>query len=189
MNRDVTVCIPSIPPRVAYLHRAVQSVINQTQPIAAVSIAFDVDRQGAGPTRNRAKAGVRTTWTAYLDDDDELRPGHVKRLLDLAEETGADVLIPWFTVQGGGDPFPMHRGRQFDPADPHIFPITVLVRTEVAQLADFPAPRWGEADWHGDDFPYWNELASKGATFAAIPEETWIWHHHSSNTSGIPSRW
>lgn len=193
MKRDVTVAIPSIPPRAGKLGWAIRSVAEQDHQAQAISIAFDLDRQGAGPTRNRALAGVRTSWTAFLDDDDELLPHHLQVLLDEAEETGADLVWPWFKVHGGTDPFPHHRGRQWDPVDPFIFPITVLARTEllrdIANGEDGPFPAPGGGDWIGDDYPVWRAMAEAGAKFRHVDEVTWTWHHHGANTSGLPGRW
>lgn len=188
----VTVVIPTIPPRLHQLHRALDSVMAQTIQPDAISIALDTTKAGAGPTRQRALMGARTEWIAFLDDDDELLPTHLSALLAGARmgvgAGEADVIWPWFEVIGGTDPFPQHHGRQWDPTDPHIFPITALVRTRFAQQATFPAPG-DHADWHGDDFPYWLQLHDLGARFLHIGAVTWRWHHHGLNTSGLPSRW
>lgn len=190
---DITVVIPSLPARGPMLQRALRSCLAQRLPPVMMSIAFDDHGDGAGPTRTRALRAVQTEWTAFLDDDDELEDHHLSTLARVAEETGADVVIPWFTVISGigerrddWDPFPQHRGRQFDPADPHSFPITCLVRTEVAQRAEFPAFTGG--DWSGDDFPYWCALGESGARFVSIPDRTWYYHHHGRNTSGLTTK-
>lgn len=181
----VTVVIPSIPSRSGNLSRALKSIASQTRPTDAVVVALDNDRQGAGPTRTRALRMAKTEWVAFLDDDDYFLPNHLAVLLAAAEETGADVLWPWFEVVGGTDPFPGHRGRQLDPDNPHIFPITTLVRRSLTDGIEFPGPT-GTADWAGDDWPFWRGLQSRGATFHHVNEVTWHWVHHGSNTSGRP---
>ena len=190
VNRDVTIVTPTLPGRADVLQRAIRSCLTQEEPPRAFAIEVDADREGSGPTRTRALRRVATTWTAFLDDDDELRPVHLRRLLDVAAETGADVVAPWFTILGPDgrkrldwDPFPQHRGRQYDLADPHIFPITCLVRTEVAQLGEFPAHHVD--GWGGDDFAYWMQLARAGARIVNIEDRTWWWWHHGRNTSGL----
>ncbi len=197
----VTVVIPSIPPRRTLLLRALDSVAAQTSPAASVSIAYDIAREGAGPTRTRALRAVQTRWTAFLDDDDEMMSHHLERLLALHAETDADVCVPWFEVVGGADPFPQHRGNLFDdpdkaPHDHRIFPITYLVRTVLVQACTFPKPAWGTADWAGDDYPVILRMHELGGRFAHTPDITWTWHHHgygqpgrAGNTSGLPSRW
>lgn len=195
MKRDVTVVIPSIPARAQLLERALRSCWTQDVTPAAVSVALDIDRAGSGPTRTRALRAARTTWVAFLDDDDELRHFHLARLLEVAEETGADVVAPWFVILGPDgaehpewDPFPEHRGRPWsiDDPQPHIFPITCLVRNEVAQLGEFP--RHHDNGWAGDDYAYWCQLGRAGAKVVTIPDATWWWHHHGRNTSGMADR-
>lgn len=183
----ITVVIPSIPPRATLLNRALSSVAGQTEKAAGVSIAYDTQHQGAGPTRTRALRGVTTEWCAFLDDDDEMMPQHLALLFAAAKETGADVLWPWFQVIGGTDPFPHAQGQQLNPDNPHCFPIATLVRTRFAHQAEFGAPVDG--DWKQDDWPFWQEILAAGAKFHHIPDITWFWHHDSGNTSGLATRW
>jgi len=188
---DITIVIPTIPPRQALLQRAIASVQAQRRPVAAMSIAVDVHREGAWATRNRGLQGVSTEWTGFLDDDDELLAHHTEFLLDRADEYGLDVVWGWFEVIGGRDPFPMHRGRQYDPATPHIVPISYVVRTEllraaVAQTGGFKPDNDGS--WDNQDMPLFDALCRLGRHMA-FPDVTWSWHHHTSNTSGLPQRW
>lgn len=179
----ITVCIPSIPPRTALLQRALLSVEAQTYPAYEVIVAVDHDREGAAVTRNRALMQAKTGWVAFLDDDDEMYPQHLERLVAHQLETGADVVWPWFDVIGGGDPFPVHFGRQWDPEHPHSFPITTLVRRRRAvKVGGFPDEPW-------EDWNFWLRMNAAGAKFAHLPERTWAYHHDSYNTSGRPNRW
>lgn len=164
----------------------------QSLPAAAISIAYDHERQGAAVTRNRTVYGAQTEWVAFLDDDDEFYPFHLEKLRECAEDTCADVVYPWFDVRGGTDPFPMHEGRQWDPNDPHIIPITTLVRRSVViQAGGFRPPRADDQertvaneDWH-----FWLEVSRLGAEIVHLPERTWRWHHDTGNTAGLPTRW
>lgn len=186
---SVGVAIPSIPPRGKLLLRCVQSVLAQTHPVAQIHVEVDVDHSGAGPTRSRAIAAMHTEWTCLIDDDDEMYPSHVQRLIEHARETGADVVYPWFDVRGGTDPFPQFEGKEWDPEAPRIFPITVLARTELLQMSEFPEPKQGA--WMEDDWPFWQQIQDAGGKIVHLPERTWAWHHHSfpGNTSGVPTRW
>lgn len=191
MQRDVTVVIPSIAPRRRLLTRAVASVAAQEQPAAAISVAIDSQHEGAWTTRNRALSTARTTWSAFLDDDDELLPHHLQFLLDMADEHGLDLVWGWFSVVGGVDPFPQHRGRQYDPAEPSIVPITYLARTEllhdaVAATGGFVGDEIGA--WDNQDYPLFDYVARHGRHMA-FDDKTWLWHHHGANTSGLPDRW
>ena len=189
MKWDITICIPSIPPRAEYLTRAIKSVTDQTQPVSAVSVAFDLDRAGAWATRNRALAMATTTWVGFLDDDDELMPHHVHRLLNLAMDENADMVWGWFDIAGPSqDPFPHYRGRQYDIANPHIVPITYIAKREL--LMDGPGFQPDTIGaWDNQDQPVIDHIVRAGAKLHATPDSTWLWHHHNRNTSGMPRNW
>lgn len=188
----VTIVIPSIPSRGRMLTRAIASCVEQTHPPAAIITSLDLDGAGAWGNRNRGALHVRTPWCAFLDDDDELLPHHLATLLTLAETASAGLTWGWFDVVNGADPFPQHRGRPFDPAAPHIVPITYLVRTEVlleamAAVGGFAADHAGTGAWDVQDQPVFVAMAELGGT-ANTADTTWLWHHHESNTSGLPER-
>lgn len=185
---EVTIVTPSIPPRSSLLARMLASAAAQTHPVAAFSVALDNRKAGAGPTRTRALRQAQTDWVAFVDDDDELLPCHLEVLVRAQAETDADVVWPWFQVIGGSDPITCNRGKQWDPASPHTFPITALVRNEVAQECDFPPPLSGHG-CSGEDFNFWMQVSNLGAKFHHVNEVTWCWHHDSHNTAGLPSRW
>jgi hypothetical protein len=190
MREGTTAVVPTIPPRRALLARAIMSISNQTHPVQAISVAIDNNHEGSGPTRTRAMRAVQTEWTAFLDDDDQWMSHHLQHLVDLQHETGADFLWPWFQVIGGGtDPFPQHRGRQWDPSDPHIIPVCTLVRTELAQQCEFPHHTVN--GYGGDDFGFTLQMSELGAKFAHTPEISFLWDHAppGGNTSGLPHRW
>jgi glycosyltransferase involved in cell wall biosynthesis len=88
LKPGITVVIPTIPPRKALLGRALRSVLHQTYPAAAVSVAVDLKHEGAAKTRQRALDAVQTRWTAFLDDDDELLPNHLEALWEAHLEFG-----------------------------------------------------------------------------------------------------
>lgn len=193
MRPGVTAVIPAIPPRVAdgTIRRALASAMGQTRPVDAVSVSVDHARRGSAANRTRALSGVGTEWAALLDDDDEWGPEHIERLLAHAEETGADVVYPWFNVSGGFDPWPGREGAPFDEAllrEFNYIPITVLVRTELLWDAGGFTAR-GPADNPCDDWGTWDRLIAAGAKFSHLPWRTWTWHWHPGNTSGRTDRW
>lgn len=187
-SHRVTFCIPTIPPRTALLNRALASIQAQTYPASAVIFTHDRDRNGAAKTRNRALFLADTEWVAFLDDDDELMPNHLELLVAKQIETGADIVFPWFVTEPlGNDPFPMFFGREYDPLEPHMFPITTLVRRELAvSVGGFPVEDAVSQTCAGEDWTFWLKMRDAGAKFAHLPERTWIWHHHGLNTSGLP---
>ena len=185
---DVTRAIAAIPPRVnGLLLEAVNSIHAQTVMLAGgISVALDVNREGAARTRQRALDSVTTEWVAFLDDDDFWYPHHLETLLKLQRDTGADVLYSWFD---GNNPFPMHRGRQWNPAEPHHITMNIMVRTRIAQAAGFLLPDGPlHQDWMGEDWMFINKCAGHGAKFAGTGEVTWHYRLHGHHTSGLP-RW
>lgn len=191
---SVTVVIPHIPIRDTMLPRALKSVFSQTQPADVVTVITDVRHEGSAATRNRALAGVTTEWIAFLDDDDEWYPQHLKSLLAAARSTGADVIYPGCDVQRDGQLIPRQEewgryGQSFD-ADllrrRSYIPVTSLVRTElVRKTRGFEPPPESQYD----DWGFYLQLLDVGARFYHLPRVTWRWHHGDHNTSGQGDRW
>jgi glycosyltransferase involved in cell wall biosynthesis len=188
----VTAVIPSIPTRThTYLHRALDSVLQQDRPVEAISVRIDHERAGAARNRTRACTAVNTEWTALLDDDDEWYPDHIRLLMEHAEETGADLVYPWFTVPNGFDPWPEREGQPFDEMllrTMNYIPITVLVRSELIWEAGGFTPK-GPADNPCEDWGTWERMLAAGAKFSHLNRRTWVWHWHGGNTSGRPDKW
>lgn len=188
----VSVCIPSIPTRSHMLtSRALPSVFTQTHPVSEIAVALDLKKEGAWENRNNAIKMANSEWIAFLDDDDEFLPHHIEILINTAHEQQADVVWGWFDVIGGSDPFPMHRGRQWDVNNAHIFPITCMVRRSLVldSKAMFMPDKNDMGAWEFQDFPFWKSIHDAGGKFFGIPDTTWNWHHHGKNTSGLPNRW
>jgi len=193
----VTVVTPSIPPRArTLLPRAMDSVLRQDHPVDGISIAVDTAHEGSAVTRNRALEGVTTEWAAFLDDDDTLRPGHIGSLLTAAQEFGADVIYPWFTVPSGFDPFPEYEGQPFNEHAlrkiQNYIPVTLLVRTELAMSVGGFEDRNKSREPGAspcDEWGLWLKLLDAGAVFHHLNERTWYYHWHPGNTSGRGDRW
>ena len=188
----VSVCVPSILTRSHFLtSRVFPSVLKQTHPVSEICISLDLKKEGAWENRNNAIKMANSEWIAFLDDDDEFQPHHVRTLLTAADENKADVVWGWFDVIGGSDPFPMHRGLQWDVNAPHIFPITCLVRRSLIMDSNaiFMPDNQNMGAWQHQDFPFWKSICDAGGKFLAIPDTTWNWYHHDANTSGLPNRW
>lgn len=188
-DRDVTVVIPTIPPReLDMLPRAIRSVAYQEEPVAALAIAIDVRKEGAWATRQRALDMATTPWVAFLDDDDEFLPMHTRLLLDCAEHEAADYVFSYYTLAHCFDVLGTF-GKPFDHADPHHTTMTVLVRTKLAQSVGFTPPL-PEHTVGGEDWRFTLGCVDAGAKIVHVPVRTWHWHHHfPGNTSGRPDRW
>jgi glycosyltransferase involved in cell wall biosynthesis len=191
----ITACIPSIVPRHKLLQRAVASVLQQTLPVTSISIAIDNSHEGAAHTRNRALEGASTEWIAFLDDDDEWYPHHLQTLALCAEQTGADVVFPWFNTSPlDHDPFPpIFETLEYNPETPHMFPITTLVRRSMAvEVGGFPLINDPENTvGAGEDWFFWIAMRDAGAKIVHVPQRTWVWHmdNPEGNTGGLGHRW
>lgn len=180
---NISVVVATIPPRAELLDRALASVRAQTLQPAAVHVVMDDERRGAAHTRNRALGRVDTEWLAFLDDDDELKPNHLRACARHATLTGADVVYPWFD---GDDEIGMF-GVTFDASllrRRNFVPVTVLTRTDLVRkvggFAEHP-------DVNGDpceDWGLWLRLLDAGATFSHLPQRTWIRHPGGTRGKG-----
>lgn len=189
---QITVVITTVgAPRAHLLPRAVASVEAQIRPPDRIVISTDTERRGAAHNRQAGTDQVETDLVAYLDDDDEFYPEHLALLEDHLEETGSDLVYPWFDVVGGADPFPMHFGQPWNPDRPVQFPVTYLARVEPIRQAGgwVPIPEGAvHADGNraGEDWDLQMRLLTAGAKIRHLPLRTWLWHHDSGNTSGLP---
>jgi len=201
---DVTVVIPTIPGREDLYRRAVDSVRTQDVHPGFVQAQLDVDRRGAAWARNQALGSVETDWVAWLDDDDELKPNHVKVLVRGANASGADLVYTYAEFRGGRDPLAQSHGGVLvpEPVDlpfdaeaewslrrwGNFIPVTYMVRTElVRRVGGFPEPYGFEASVSRDceDYGLLLRLLDAGARFHHVPGvRTWVYHYHEGNLGG-----
>lgn len=166
---DVTVVIPTIEGREELLRRAEASVKAQQVQPGFYTIQYDVERRGAAWARNQALTRVTTDWVAWLDDDDELLPNHLRVLVKAANTSRADLVFSYAEFVGGRDPLACcHNGRliaeplnvAFGPQQQvhmdtrggtlcpycgyergNFIPITYIVKTEMARrVGGMPEP-------------------------------------------------
>jgi glycosyltransferase involved in cell wall biosynthesis len=195
----ITVVIPSIRGREELLQRAVDSIREPDGIEVQVLVQTDLDGEGAAAARNYALEHVDTPLVAFLDDDDEFKPDHLRKCLSHMIASGSDIVYPWFDINRDGeirndlDPLLLNRkpafGQLFDPdaLDRNNFiPVTVLARTDlIRKVGGFPVP--GTDDWpyqDCEDWGLWLALRAAGARFSHLPERTWTWNWHGKNTSG-----
>ncbi len=187
----VTVVIPTHPARGGALERgtllgrAVASVRAQTlQPAGGISIACDLNGDGAGATRQRALDEVDTEFASFLDSDDTFYPNHLETHYRLLRENDADVAYSWFD---GNLVFPAHRGRVWDPAEPHHTTMTITVRTELAKRVGFATDHPEGWIVPQEDWRMILGLNNLGAKFVGTGEITWTYQVTGFNTSGSPT--
>lgn len=176
---DVTVIIPTIRGRARLLSEAVASVAMQARPPDETRIGHDRFRAGPAAIRNRLVAEARTTWVAFLDDDDLMLRDHLAVLLDHAHD--ADVVYTRGELVGlpphraGWDPqrfpFPADRMRRVNS-----LPITTLVR-RAAYLDAGGQPDRADAPSGYEDWGGWLRMLDAGATFVGVDVVTWVWRY------------
>ncbi len=187
----ITVVIPAHKARMknGMLERALRSVYGQELQPDAISIAVDIEGEGAAKTRQRALMAARTKYVAYLDSDDEWLPQHLRVLFDAAESTGAAFVFPWFEPVGMPDHVG-HFGKTFDREKPHLTTTTVFCWTEVAQEIGFRGPEDSAATIGDEDWKFvldFCEIAKeRDLKMIHHPERTWRYHYHGRNCSGLP---
>jgi len=190
----ITVVTPTIPPRGILLGRASASVQAQKRPADAHVVAIDWTGDGPGATRNEALRRVQTEWVAFLDDDDEFLPHHLRACEHWSRFTGADVVYPIGRYDGAGDDPLRQLGQPFNPTRlrmGNFIPITVMARTElILDAKGFPtgsdAPKMGPQAC--EDWGLWLRLLDAGAHFAALHQVTWLCHKHGGPYGNFSGR-
>lgn len=196
MTADVTVVIPTIPPRATLtVDRALMSVMHQTT-YARYVVETDVTHTGSAATRNRALERVQTEWVLWLDDDDQLMPHAVQLLVEAQQRTGADVVSgrAWVPQsETHAEPTPSLRDGWVDKLAVQAtsrLTVTSLMRTEqVRAVGGFEFRRDPVSGMELDDYGLYWKLAEAGLSFWRLPDHTFIWNIWGGNTSGRPDRW
>lgn len=200
----VAVVIPTIPGREKLLERALSSVRSQDRRADQIVVERDSERTGAHASRNRALERVTTDCVAWLDDDDALKPNHLKVCMRVIENSPfrPDLVYPRPVMVGGTDPTALtHQG--IFPTSPwglrftrehaaHIrkigsfIPMTHITRTAlVRDVGGFrPGYMVDGGRYRGEDEDYLIRLLDAGAEFEHVDAKTWYWHVHRSNTAG-----
>lgn len=186
----ITVCVASHPARFknGLLARALTSIAAQTEQPEEILVMNDLYRRGAGHVRRDLLNRVQTEWTAWLDSDDEWFPGHLEKLMTVAEETDSVWVFSWF--DSFLDPLG-HFGLPFNPCTPHHTTMNVLERTDIAQEVGFPdSSRHG--GYSNEDWAHITGFArlccERGLKMTHLAERTWTYHMGHGNSSGLPGQ-
>jgi glycosyltransferase involved in cell wall biosynthesis len=190
LRSGITLCIAAHPQRLSngLLSEALDSVMKQTLQPDTIIIVNDIERAGAGRTRQKLLRMVETEWMAWLDSDDRLLPKHLEKLMQAAQDTDAVFVNSWFF--GIFDPLG-HYGKSLNPCDPHHTTITFMVKTELAQEVGFPDSTLDEK-YSNEDWAHISGIAKlcceRGLTMTHLAERTWYWTQGANNSSGLPTR-
>lgn len=190
LRPGVTVLIACHPERLSngLAVEAFQSIARQTMQPDTILLVNDLERAGAGRTRQKLLRMVETEWLAWCDSDDMWLPKHLEKLYNHALDTDAVFVNSWFYAPF--DPLG-HYGKRLNPCDPHHTTITFMVKTELAQevgfresLVDSP---FSEEDWH-----HISGIAAlcceRGLKMEHLAERTWRWRQEGQNSSGKPGQ-
>ncbi|RAI54666.1 glycosyltransferase [Roseicella frigidaeris] len=153
---------------------------------------------GPGAARNRGLAAARGHWIAVMDSDDLMHPERLARLLEVAEQTGCDILaddmLAFFA--DGSAPRPLLRGRLALPAEidlatyvranvlfgrlPALGYLKPFLRAETLRRSGI---RYDPALRIAEDYDLVARLLATGARFRILPELTYFYRRHDASTS------
>ena len=209
----------------AFLASAIHSVLNQTNPALelilvddgssdrSVEIAEEIARKdarlrlfsgtrygGPAPVRNLALKEAKGDWIAIVDSDDLIRPDRLERMLQAAEDTGADILIDNLAVfqsDGPAQIFTMFEGQLRDrPArimeseyikanmlygrGSKLGYAKPLIRRSALEANNM---RYNETMRIGEDYDLIVRLLSTGARMMSIPDVMYFYRKHGKSIS------
>jgi succinoglycan biosynthesis protein ExoO len=209
----------------AFLESAIRSVLNQTNPAIELILVDDGSRDrsveiakaiakedgrlkvfsgtrfgGPAPVRNYALQQAKGDWIAIVDSDDLIRPDRLDRMLQAAEDTGADILIDNLAVFQSDGPANIttmfegdlrerparimeseyikanmlySRGSKLGYAKP------LIRRTAL----DTNQIRYNETMRIGEDYDLIVRLLSAGARMMSIPDVMYFYRKHGNSIS------
>ncbi len=139
-----------------------------------LTVIVNEQSRGSGPSRNAAIDVATTRWIAFLDCDDEWRPGHLEAALAAAE---GHVLVTAPAVDSQGHPRGNTSGRVLAvgparclvPENPVMTSATIADRAAIGRAGGFRALR------RAQDLDLWVRLLEQG-TGVALPTVGAVYH-------------
>lgn len=167
---------------------AFNSAMTQTMQPDTIIVVNDLERAGAGRTRQKLLRMVETEWVAWLDSDDSWYPNHLEDLYRVATETDSVYVFSWF--DGSNDPLG-HFGLPYNPCTPHHTTITALVKTELLHEVGCPDNQ-ADGRYANEDWAMITGVAKlaceRGLKMTHLPKRTWHWRIQGQNSSGRPGQ-
>lgn len=189
LRPGVTVLIAAHPIRLrnGLVNEAFASVTAQTLQPDSIIMVNDIERAGAGRTRQKLLRMVETEWLAWCDSDDLWYPNHLQDLMQVAEQTDSVWVFSWFD---GPDPLG-HFGLPFNPCTPHHTTMGVLERTDLAKEVGFLDSQknslFSNEDWaHITGFSAM--ACERSLRMTHLPKRTWLYRQQGQNSSGLSTR-
>src|SRR5262249_9484933 len=149
------------------------SISHQTLQPDTIIVVNDLERAGAGRTRQKLLRMVETEWLAGLGSDDTWMPQHLEELYKVATGTDSVCAFSWFDAPH--DPLG-HFGKPYNVCAPHHTTITALVRTHIAQEVGF-RETLQEGTFSEEDWGFISGIAAlcceRGLKMTHLAEKTW----------------
>ena len=138
--------------------------------------------RGLPSARNTGIMNATGDYVLPLDSDDVLEPNCVERLLQVAKDTGADVVAPSFRTFGLQEQNVMLQMRPTldDFRQGNKVGYCALVRRSALLDVGGYSPRMV---WGFEDYALWVNLLSRGKTLVTVPE--YLWRYRTKEHSMI----
>ena len=141
------------------------------------------ENRGEGPARNTGLAAAANEWVAFLDSDDEWRPGHLARLWANRGERVVVAAAGRGTVNGrvyghpGPGPLVLDGPRRALAHENPVLPSGAMVRRDDAlAVGGFPARK------QAADLEFLARILERG-TGLSLPEVGVVYHQHPGQVS------
>lgn len=148
-------------------------------------IMLDKPNGGLSSARNHGLAHARGEWITCLDADDALQPNALRRYLETARDTGADIVVGGFEYSETKPPVPM-------PALPRIIAPRTAIKIGLHQSIRLNAawgslyrrdiffpdgPRYREGRWY-EDLDIFYRLFERASRIAYLPEKLYFYRRN-----------
>lgn len=204
----ITVVMPAYNAR-AYIEEAVASVQAQTEPrwelivlddgstdgtrelIAALAQrdgrirpVYNEANMGVARTRNRGFEMARGKYVALLDSDDAWQPEKLARQIDLAEQTGADIIYCGYSIvdehgEKASPDFVVPEHTDFNA----MLTLNVIGCSTALMTRAVTDQYRFTTDFFHEDYVFWLQLLRDGKKAAGLPEPLMIYRRASGSRS------
>lgn len=148
-------------------------------------ILLDKPNGGLSSARNHGLAHARGEWITCLDADDALQPNALRRYLETARDTGADIVVGGFEYSEHMPPVPVPSlPRIIEPHQAIKIGLHQSIRLNAAwgslyrRDIFFPdGPRYREGRWY-EDLDIFYKLFERASKIAYLPEKLYFYRQN-----------
>jgi len=201
-----------------YLDAALQSALSQSHQRLEILVYDDGSTDGTGDIletfrrENENVVLVRSThnlglaygrqvvttlaqgdYLIWLDADDLYRPDRVRRLVELAQETGADIIADKYQLIDASNQLldAFYEIPEYIRSDPHftrLFERNRMIPHPLLRRTCFRAVHYDLLVHTASDYDFWLKASHAGFRFTAIDEVGLYYRRHSANLSDDHAR-